>query len=119
MKKWKCTECQTITDDDQLLIDNNPFIKGRIIVACPSCYTVNAVVIVCDEYGCERVATFGYPTDEGYKNTCGEHMRKYKGKAQEAGEIRRLERKIEKLEADLLAAQSGATVTTTETQVTQ
>lgn len=116
MNKWKCLECQTITDDDQLLIDNNPFKTNHIVMGCPHCFSVNSVVIVCDEYGCEKVATFGYPTDEGYKNTCGEHMRKYKSKVEEVGQIHKLERKIEKLEADLLAAQNGAT---TETQVTQ
>lgn len=116
MKKWKCVQCKTVIDEDKLLIDNNPFIKGHIIMGCPTCFSVNSVVIVCDEYGCENAASFGYPTDEGYKNTCAEHMRKYKGKAQEIGEIHRLERKIEKLEADLLAAQTPAS---TETQVTK
>ena len=62
------------------------------------------------------MATFGYPTDEGYKNTCAEHMRKYKGKTEEITTIHRLERQIKKLEADLLEAQAPAT---TETQVTQ
>jgi len=108
MKKWKCSECQTVTDEDGVLVANNPFIAKHIIQGCPTCFTVNSLQIVCDEYGCERLATFGYPTDDGYKNTCGEHMRKYKDKTEEITEIHRLERKIKKLEADLLAAQTEA-----------
>lgn len=109
MKKWKCSECDTVTDEDNLLIDNNPFIKGHIIIGCPGCFSVNTVVIVCDEYGCENVATFGYSTDEGYKNTCAQHMRKYKGKSEEITVIHRLERQIKKLEADLIEAQKQVT----------
>lgn len=76
MKKWKCKECDTITDDDQILIKNNPFVEKHIIQGCPSCFSVNSLQIVCDEYGCEKVATFGYSTDDGFINTCGEHIKK-------------------------------------------
>ncbi len=118
MKKWKCTECGTVTDEDNLLIEKNPFAKGFIIQGCPTCFSVNSMTPVCDEYGCEKVATFGYPTDEGYRNTCGEHMRKYKDKTEEITEIHRLERKIKRLESDLKEAQTPAEPKE-ETQVTQ
>ncbi len=29
----------------------------------------------CDEPGCEQEATCGWPSDSGYRRTCGKHMR--------------------------------------------
>lgn len=101
MKKWKCSECGTVTDEDNILVVNNPFAIKHIIQGCPSCFSVNTLQVVCDEYGCEKLAVTGYPTDEGYKNVCGEHMRKYKDKSEEITEIHRLERKIKKLEKEI------------------
>ena len=105
MKKWKCSECDTVTDEDGILTANNPFVAKDIIQGCPNCFSVNTMKIVCDEYGCEKLATCGYPTDEGYRNSCGEHMRKYKDKTEEITEIFRLERKIKRLEKELEEAQ--------------
>lgn len=103
MKKWKCEECNTITDEDGLLIADNPFLTTNIIVGCPVCFSVNSMAAACDEYGCEKLAACGFPTDEGYRNTCGEHMRKYKEKTEEITEIHRLERIIKDLEAQKAA----------------
>ena len=114
MKKWKCSECQTIIDEDALLVADNPFVKKRIVQGCPSCFTVNSMVVVCDEYGCEKLATFGYPTSEGYKNTCGEHMMKYKDKTEEITDMQRLERKIKRLEKELAEAQKPTETITEE-----
>ena len=115
MKKWKCEECDTITDEDKILIADSPFDPANIITGCPVCRSVNSLQAACDEYGCKKLATCGFPTAEGYRVTCGEHMRKYKEKTEEVNEIHRLESKVEKLKADLLEAQKPAK----ETQVTK
>lgn len=101
MKKWKCSVCSTITDEDNLFIGDNPLTENNMIVGCLVCFSVNTMQVVCDEYGCENLATFGYPTNEGYKNACGQHMRKYNERIEEIGEIYRLERKIQELETEL------------------
>ena len=118
MKKWKCEECDTITDEDKILIAESPFDPANMITGCPFCRSVNSLQAACDEYGCEKLASCGFPTAEGYRVTCGEHMRKYKEKTEEINEIHRLESKIEKLEADLLEAQKPDEPAK-ETQVTQ
>lgn len=32
---------------------------------------------LCDEPGCYKEVTCGFPTKDGYRSTCGEHYRKY------------------------------------------
>lgn len=115
MKKWKCEECDTITDEDKILIADSPFDPANIIMGCPFCKSVNSLQVACDVYGCEKLASCGFPTAEGYRVTCGEHMRKYKEKTEEINELHRLENEVEKLKADLLEAQKPAE----ETQVTK
>jgi hypothetical protein len=39
----------------------------------------------CDEPGCEQEATCGWPSDTGYRRTCGPHMREYAKEPQPDG----------------------------------
>jgi len=73
--KWKCTSCDSISIDANLLKAKNPFDETLIITGCPVCKDVAGFTEICDEPNCVRNATCGFPTPEGYRRTCGEHMR--------------------------------------------
>ena len=46
---------------------------------CPDCDMEHVwpcpTIPRCDEPGCERPTSAGFPTDTGYRRTCGEHYR--------------------------------------------
>lgn len=73
---WKCSECGWIGKPDDALHAHHPFSpppSSDEIVGCPKCYEVNTMQMVCDEPGCKEVKTCGFPTDAGYRQTCGKH----------------------------------------------
>ena len=73
--RWKCEECEEIFDKADLLTAPNPFASNDIIFGCPNCKSVNSFTNVCDEPGCFRNATCGFPTSMGYRRTCGDHYK--------------------------------------------
>jgi ssDNA-binding Zn-finger/Zn-ribbon topoisomerase 1 len=76
-KKWQCTECRVISIQSDLLEAKNPFDEEMVISGCPICKTVESFTEICDEPGCTRDASCGFPTLTGYRRTCGDHMRMY------------------------------------------
>lgn len=81
MKKWKCGNCDEISLESDLLEAVNPFDETRKIHGCPICKDVGDFREICDEPGCERESYCGFPTPDGYRRTCGDHMRKYENEA--------------------------------------
>ncbi len=71
--RCKCEQCGNICDDSEILIAQNPFDPTDMLNGCPSCKSVDSLVNACDEPGCLKSATTGWPSDKGYRYTCYEH----------------------------------------------
>jgi hypothetical protein len=76
--RWRCTECDTVVADSELLKAKNPFAPNDIeeLYGCPKCLSVMGttdLLKLCDEPGCNLLATCGFPVDDGYRRTCSLH----------------------------------------------
>ena len=53
--------------------------RATLDVECPHCVVIHEwpcpTIPRCDEPGCEQEATCGWPSDVGYRRTCGGHYR--------------------------------------------
>jgi len=70
---YRCTTCNKIAEDSDLLRANNPFDHTQIIHGCPYCKSVESFTLLCDEPGCENEVCGGWPSDTGYRVTCDKH----------------------------------------------
>lgn len=70
-----CDECGWRGHQADILTAANPFDSEDVVVGCPQCKCVNTIKTCCDEPGCWEPDDCGTPTAEGYRRTCGEHMR--------------------------------------------
>ena len=71
--RYKCMQCSNICEETAVLSAPNPFDATDTIVGCPSCKSVDSLVTACDEPGCTKEASSGWPSDKGYRHTCFEH----------------------------------------------
>ena len=71
--RWLCQSCDWIGNDAELLRAPNPFDAETTICGCPKCKAVDDIINACDEPGCTREASRGFPTQHGYRRTCGRH----------------------------------------------
>lgn len=72
--KWQCTECTWISAQQELLTAPNPFDPAQELCGCPKCKEVNCFRAICDEPGCTREVSCGWPTPSGgYRQTCSKH----------------------------------------------
>lgn len=80
MDKWKCFywRCGWHGNDDELLSAPDPFNPGETMYACPKCRETD-IVSGCDEPGCTKEGTCGWPSPSGYRRTCVDHWRKANG----------------------------------------
>lgn len=78
--KRVCSGCGHHCTVELLLRAQHPFDPDDFVEGCPECLSVDHFEIVCDEPGCRQVASCGFPTRNGYRNTCGEHFRAAEGK---------------------------------------
>jgi Zn finger protein HypA/HybF involved in hydrogenase expression len=76
MNKIRCIECEWTGELSELLEDKNPFDLEEYIYGCPVCKSIDQFEYICDEPGCNHTITCGFPTETGYRRTCGKH---YKG----------------------------------------
>jgi hypothetical protein len=75
-KPWGCENCKWIGPASALLTAPSPFDPSDTIVGCPQCKSVNEFRELCDEPGCQRTATSGWPSiTQGYRRTCHVHSR--------------------------------------------
>ena len=75
-RKVKCDEydgCGWVGLENQLLKSVHPFDAADTLVFCPSCKSLEQLLYVCDEEGCNKTVVCGTPTQNGYRNTCGKH----------------------------------------------
>ncbi len=73
MKRWKCHSCDWIGTTDEWLHAPSPFDPSEELIGCPVCKTVEGAELVCDEPDCKSLVSCGFPTANGYRNTCYEH----------------------------------------------
>lgn len=74
---FKCTDCEVwVGPVEEMLVAQNPFDPSSEIQGCPHCKSIGQFVNLCDESGCTRDASCGWPTnDGGYRRTCYEHRK--------------------------------------------
>ena len=70
---WRCVNCLGCFWEGDLLTARSPFDPDETLTGCPNCKTVDDFERVCDEPGCARTASNGFPVDGGYRHTCFEH----------------------------------------------
>lgn len=76
-KHWRCPLCGFVLNEDERLQGPSPFDEHEVVYGCPRCREVIvAFEYLCDEPGCVTVSSFGTPTDNGYRYTCGRHVPK-------------------------------------------
>jgi hypothetical protein len=72
--KWICLHCRFIGAFDAFEQVEDPGELGNWWTVCPSCRTPEQVTSACDEPGCNREGSCGFPTPEGgYRRTCFDH----------------------------------------------
>lgn len=76
--RWRCSECGEIVADSEFLKSKNPFAPLGIdeLFGCPKCLSVMGTTEfngLCDEPGCDLMATCGFPVEDGYRRTCSFH----------------------------------------------
>jgi len=75
---WRCTECGWVCETKELLTAPNPFDDNMTISGCPGCKEIGRFENMCNVPGCDKPATCGTPTKDGYKRLCGNHYSKLK-----------------------------------------
>lgn len=68
-------ECGHKCYDSDMVTAENPFMSsGELISACPECRELDhTMASCCDQVGCNEHSSCGFPTDKGYRRTCGKH----------------------------------------------
>lgn len=69
-----CRNCESVMPTSDRLSAPNPFVDGDTIYACPVCRQIDDFLVCCDEPNCNKPASCGWPSKNGYRQTCGEHM---------------------------------------------
>jgi hypothetical protein len=73
-RKITCQDCNWRGHESQALVAPNPFSEDEEIMGCPHCKAIGTFDYVCDQLNCWQLVSCGFPTDDGYRSTCGEHM---------------------------------------------
>ncbi len=73
--RWRCKDCNHITPSHAILRTTNPFDASDTISGCPNCRQVESFELICDEPGCDSLARCGWPTKNGYRQTCFRHAK--------------------------------------------
>lgn len=79
-RRWKCKLCSGVTLEPDLLTAPSPFCDTYQLTGCPGCKQCDeGFELLCDEPGCNRDASCGWPTGNeadawgGYRQTCYKH----------------------------------------------
>lgn len=76
VSRVRCRECGWVGLRAEVLTAPSPFRSDDLLTACPDCRFVSEPIEVCDEEGCDKNATCGWPSNKGYRRTCFDHMEK-------------------------------------------
>ena len=69
----RCKECGWKGGGKSLLTAANPFSINDTITGCPQCSSINSTIQVCDVHNCWEDVCAGWPSEEGYRQTCSKH----------------------------------------------
>ncbi len=72
--RFRCTECGAIYLEHD--IPQWPGPDGVEFGYCDKCRSAESFVNICDELGCDREATCGWPSPGGYRRTCFDHLKR-------------------------------------------
>lgn len=72
--KTVCNACSHQSHLRYHLVATNPFNDDETIYGCPNCQSINSFRMACDEPDCWEPVECGTPTEDGYRQTCREHM---------------------------------------------
>lgn len=70
---WRCSDCNWIGVEAEMLRGPHPFSPGQQIDGCPECREIDSFEMLCDVTGCKEIAGCGWPSAEGYRHTCHKH----------------------------------------------
>ena len=71
---WRCDECEAVyLDCDLDRVPDPQQGSTRVWTVCPGCRAAEQFTNLCDEPGCLRQASCGWPSISGYRRTCGVH----------------------------------------------
>ena len=77
MTLYRCNNCGNRLSDLAILEITVPHPKPDQppihVSQCPECGDVEGFTLLCDEPGCDRDASCGWPSPSGYRQTCHEH----------------------------------------------
>jgi hypothetical protein len=73
IKRWRCDQCRWTGAAEEMLSAPNPFDLTETICGCPRCRTIDEFELLCDQDGCDDVASCGTPIPDGYRQTCFQH----------------------------------------------
>lgn len=83
-RRWRCMSCNYVSTDADLLRAPSPFDPEAELTGCPNCRDCGEFRLLCDEPGCGREASSGWPTGDdsdawgGYRQTCFDHNERAK-----------------------------------------
>jgi hypothetical protein len=70
----KCNECDAVFDPATFLRAMSPFDSHDELLGCPSCrQCTDGFTRICDADRCRNTVTCGWPSKDGYRQTCYEH----------------------------------------------
>ncbi len=80
IERWRCKDCDSITPTGEIDIVPDPKPGSDMVwKICPECRAAEQLEPLCDEPGCDKVASCGMPTENGYRRTCWTHMPRVTG----------------------------------------
>jgi len=71
---FRCTECEWCGNEGEIVRFSDPE-SDQVWSVCPQCRAAEQFENICDEPGCKKVASCGWPSDGGYRRTCYDHAR--------------------------------------------
>ena len=73
--KYKCTKCNNICNENEILSDYHPFDPLKIVNGCPKCKEINSLKHMCSVADCDKIGSWGKDTGESYNYFCLEHFK--------------------------------------------
>lgn len=62
----------------------HPWIEGETLMGCPACKDTDSLYAICDEAGCLKEVSCGWPSENGCRQTCGSHMRHHSASSEQS-----------------------------------
>jgi hypothetical protein len=79
VSKWKCRDCKKVSTGAELLRAPSPFDPEDILAGCPHCKSCEGFSEMCDQPGCDKDASCGWSSPNGYRRTCYNHWTREEG----------------------------------------